>query len=170
MRLVKRVTPEEKKKIQVFCQDHGLTESEFFGLLISRALASVSTEEIQVEDSEVKDKKITVRLGDSDFQKVGLHAKAEGFSNRTVWLRNILLGKINDEPVISGGELAALRESNRQISAIGRNLNQIARSINIEFRDSDKLKKEYLDMLSEVIEEHKTLVVAVISVASGRVR
>lgn len=170
MRLVRRVTPEEKEKIQAFCQDHGITQSEFLRLLINRALASVSGERVQIETSEVKDKKITVRLEDDDFQKVGAYAEAEGFSNRTVWLRNIVLGKINQEPVLSGGELAALRESNRQIAAIGRNLNQIARSINVEFRESDKLKKEYLDMLGEVIEEHKAFVAAVISVASGRVR
>lgn len=169
-RIVKRVTSEEKKKIQFFCKEHGITESEFFGLLIHRALSSVSDEVPITLPDDVKNKKITIRLDERTFMQVESHAQEEGFSNRTSWLRNLLVAKINSEPMLSVTEVAALRESNRELSAIGRNLNQIARAINIEFRESDKLRHEYLVMLNQVIEEHKEQVANVINAAMQRVR
>lgn len=170
LRIVKRVTAEEKKKIQFFCSEHGITESEFLGLLIQRALSSVSDEAPLINlPNEVKNRLIGIRLDNDTFMKVEAYARAEGFSNRTSWVRNLLMAKLNNEPMLSAPEVAALRESNRQLSAIGRNLNQIARAINIEFRESDKLRHEYLVMLKQVIDEHKQQVVNVIDTAMKRV-
>ncbi|MCV0267914.1 MobC family plasmid mobilization relaxosome protein [Pseudomonas aeruginosa] len=45
-------------------------------------------------------------------------------------------------PVLTDEEVNTVRESCRQLGAIGRNLNQVARALNIEFRESDKLKQE----------------------------
>ncbi|ENB0120699.1 plasmid mobilization relaxosome protein MobC [Escherichia coli] len=44
-------------------------------------------------------------------------------------------------PVLTDEEVNTVRESCRQLGAIGRNLNQVARALNIEFRESDKLKR-----------------------------
>ncbi|EPX6815665.1 plasmid mobilization relaxosome protein MobC, partial [Shigella flexneri] len=48
-------------------------------------------------------------------------------------------------PVLTDEEVNTVRESCRQLGAIGRNLNQVARALNIEFRESDKLKQEAIE-------------------------
>ncbi|WP_159332485.1 plasmid mobilization relaxosome protein MobC [Klebsiella pneumoniae] len=50
-------------------------------------------------------------------------------------------------PVLTDEEVNTVRESCRQLGAIGRNLNQVARALNIEFRESDKLKQEAIEKL-----------------------
>ncbi|WP_243637442.1 plasmid mobilization relaxosome protein MobC [Parashewanella curva] len=55
-------------------------------------------------------------------------------------------------------ETDALKESNRQLAAIGRNLNQIARVLNIEFRHSDKITAEMIELLVDRIDQHSTKV------------
>ncbi|HIG1422041.1 MobC family plasmid mobilization relaxosome protein [Klebsiella pneumoniae] len=54
-------------------------------------------------------------------------------------------------PVLTDEEVNTVRESCRQLGAIGRNLNQVARALNIEFRESDKLKQEAIEKLAERI-------------------
>ncbi|WP_238966468.1 plasmid mobilization relaxosome protein MobC [Vibrio alginolyticus] len=64
---------------------------------------------------------------------------------------------------MSESEIAALRESNRELAAIGRNLNQIARTLNIEFREGDRLKLEAVEALTARIEQHKDSVATLIN-------
>ena len=66
-----------------------------------------------------------------------------------------MLATLSKEPVLTDAEVNALRGSNRELAAIGRNLNQIARALNVEFRDSDKLNKELIDRLLEQIDGHR---------------
>lgn len=63
-----------------------------------------------------------------------------------------------------------LRHSNRQLSAIGRNLNQITRVLNTDFRFSDKVDKELVNGLKEQIELHVAKVVSLIDRSNERGR
>lgn len=56
-----------------------------------------------------------------------------------------------------------MRESNRELRAIGKNLNQVTRVLNIEFRESDKLKREAIEALAVRIEQHKDQVASLLS-------
>ncbi len=58
------------------------------------------------------------------------------------------------EPVLTIDEITALKNSNRRLCAIGRNLNQIARVLNIEFRQSDKITKEMIELLIQRFDSH----------------
>ena len=64
-------------------------------------------------------------------------------------------GNLNREPVLTESEIQALRTSNRELAAIGRNLNQIAKVLNTEFRESDKLNRQAVLALSEKIDSHR---------------
>ena len=52
-------------------------------------------------------------------------------------------------------ELRALGESNSRLLAIGRNLNQIARQANLDRRTPDRLTKEHIDAVHQVIARTK---------------
>jgi len=56
----------------------------------------------------------------------------------------------------------------RELSAIGRNLNQIARILNLEFRESDKITKQAVENLAGYIERHTEKVAALISQSLNR--
>jgi hypothetical protein len=51
-----------------------------------------------------------------------------------------------------------LRESNRQLAAIGRNLNQLVRALNSDARATNRITRAEIKTLAEQIEEHKTKV------------
>ena len=55
-------------------------------------------------------------------------------------------------------ELAVLRESNRELAAIGRNVNQIARTLNESFYKVESVRLEKLEELrKEIIENRKAI-------------
>ncbi|WP_407226612.1 hypothetical protein [Enterobacter hormaechei] len=61
---------------------------------------------------------------------------------------------MNRMPVLTDEEVNTVRESCRQLGAIGRNLNRGGGALNIEFRESDKLKQEAIEKLAERIDQH----------------
>lgn len=157
VRIVKRLTPEQKEKWSAFCASQGVTESEMLGMMIER----VTSGAVDVEPrglAEVKTNQINIKLPATKIAEITERAKQEGFPSRTTWVANVISQALDNKPVLNDEEANVIRASNRELSAIGRNLNQIARKINIEFRDSDRLKAEALEKLSDAIEQHKTLV------------
>ncbi|ECM0205887.1 MobC family plasmid mobilization relaxosome protein [Salmonella enterica subsp. enterica serovar Muenchen] len=105
--------------------------------------------------NEPRTGQVAIRLLPTDIHSMTERAKAEGFPSRTTWLTNLVLATLSKEPVLTDAEVNALRGSNRELAAIGRNLNQIARALNVEFRDSDKLNKELIERLLEQIDGHR---------------
>jgi hypothetical protein len=65
-------------------------------------------------------------------------------------------------------ELAELRESNRQLAAIGRNLNQIAHAVNIDFRGRARLTGQSLEQLHAAVMREQKAVKALASGTLGR--
>lgn len=156
-RIVKRITPEQKEVWQTFCKDRGISESDMLGLLIERVTAGQVINDSKGLE-EPRTGKVTIRLSPDDVQRMTARAKAEGFPSRTTWLTNLAMATLSKEPVLTDAEINSLRESNRELAAIGRNLNQIARVLNVEFRESDRLNREAIEALSSRIEEHKDMV------------
>jgi uncharacterized protein (DUF1778 family) len=64
--------------------------------------------------------------------------------------------------VINESKLLPVRESNRQIAAIGRNLNQLTKAVNEDRSSLHKLKLESLEKLSSQIQNHQDMVTDVL--------
>lgn len=156
-RIVKRVTPELKAKWKIFCREKGISESDMLGIVIEKITSGVITDDNK-SLSEPRSNKVTIRLLAKDIDKMTSRARYEGFRNRTAWLTSLAIHTLNKEPVITESEMNALRESNRELAAIGRNLNQIAKVLNIEFRETDRLNKEAIEALANKIDQHKEIV------------
>ena len=152
-----RLSEDTKRAWAKFCKDSGMSEADMLRKMIERVTGGVATSE-DAEPNEPKSGKITMRFTEREQREILKRAKREGFPNRTNWATAVILASLHREPVLNDKELATLRESNRELAAIGRNLNQVARALNIEFRDSDKLKLEGIEKLAERIEHHKDLV------------
>lgn len=153
-RIERRVTKEQKEAWQAFCHAQGVSESDMLGLMIQKVTAGAIAFDLKGL-KENKTDKLTIRLIARDKDRITERAKAEGFTSRTAWLTAVAMANLNREPVLTESEIQALRTSNRELAAIGRNLNQIAKVLNTEFRESDKLNRQAVIALSEKIDSHR---------------
>jgi hypothetical protein len=67
---------------------------------------------------------------------------------------SLVLSALHREPVLNSDEIAVLRESNRQIAAIGRNLNQLVRALHTDARISNRITRAEVKILGDQIEDH----------------
>lgn len=96
-------------------------------------------------------RRITVRLPAADRSYLLRLAEVrKGTVNDAV--RDIVRMYIGQNPVPSDNEIAALYQSNVQLSAIGRNLNQIARHLNAG--ESVSLSAKHIKELEAIIHGH----------------
>ncbi|RLV60400.1 plasmid mobilization relaxosome protein MobC [Parashewanella curva] len=146
------LSDEEKTNLRDYCDTQGITASSMIRTLINQSSPGVANTN---DFKELKTNKITIRLSDHNHHLLSTRAKSEGYLSQTNWASACILSRLHQEPVLSDDEINILRQSNRQLSAIGRNLNQIARVLNIEFRESDKITKGMIEMLSNRIDKHK---------------
>jgi hypothetical protein len=156
-RIEKRVTPEQKKAWQAFCQERGISESNMLGLVIEK----ITGDQVGFEFKGLtgpKTGKVTIRLFPDEIDRMTARARSEGFPSRTTWLTNVVLSVLNDDPILTDVEVNTLRASNRELAAIGRNLNQVARAINIDFREGNQISLSAIQALSDRIEQHKATV------------
>lgn len=152
----------EKEAWAAFCRRHGVSESAMLRQMIARV--TNETIKTKLPDYQAgRSNQINIRLNDDGISALDDRASREGYRNRGGWTTAVVLAALYREPVLTDEEVEALRESNRELASIGRNLNQMARALNIEFRESDKLKQEDIEKLAERIEQHKEQVATLLS-------
>lgn len=160
-RVEARLTDSDKKAWVTFCKANGLRESDMLRRMIQRVAGGAVT--LDGCEGETRSCKLTIRLSPTQDRRLAERAKEEGYCSRTSWVTAMVLAELHKEPVLTDAEISALRESNRELAAIGRNLNQVARALNIEFRESDKLKQDAIEKLVELIELHTEQVASLLS-------
>lgn len=101
-------------------------------------------------DESVK-ARIEVRLTPSEKEKLLELAALENCSPQ-VWLVNIVRATLTHQPQCGMGEIEALGESNYQLLAIGRNLNQIAKKLNHGVNVT--VTVEQIQSLRKLIKDH----------------
>ncbi len=147
-----RLTDEDKAKWQQFCHTNGFSEAKMLKMMINKIAPDIAN----VTDIKIgKNNKVTIRLSKNDAEKLLNQAKEEGYITTTNWVTSCVLANLHREPILSKPEIQALRESNRYLAAIGRNLNQMTRVLNIDFRQSNKVTREMIEELNSRLENHK---------------
>lgn len=152
---------------QAFCQERGISESNMLGLVIEK----ITGDQVGFDFkglAEPKTDKVTIRLLPEDIKRMTARAKSEGFPSRTTWLTNLVLSVLSDDPVLTDAEINTLRASNRELAAIGRNLNQMARAINIDFREGNQVTASAIDALANKIEQHTAKVATLMNKSINR--
>jgi hypothetical protein len=159
------VTAEEKRRWKAYCARIGTTESAAFRRLAAIACLQENLSDPAVAASEepARRKKITVRLADETMQKLRSRTEREGHSSPTAWVAGLVMAALYTEPVLTKEEAAELRESNRQLSAIGTNLNQLARAVNASPEEAAKVTAKAITTLSERVENHLAKVAALLN-------
>lgn len=127
-----RVPAEVKNQVLEVAKKNAKTESEFLRSLIFAAIAlDVDKENNRQIESSQQTKKLSLRLSEALLESAKLKANSLGLSVNK-WIDGLIQTAITGRAIFSTSEVMALKESNRHLSAIGNNLNQIARGINAE--------------------------------------
>ena len=156
--LLCRVDPDTKERIKKLASHEGVSEADLVRRLIDVGLgtAQVIREPTLPSSPEgYQRKKITLTMPAFivDLAKERADQKKMSLSR---WIASLVQGSVFQPPVLTTTELKYLNESNRQIRAIGVNLNQIARAFNQMDIDIRKLKN--LDLVEKVVRENAEVI------------
>ena len=127
-----RVSAEAKAKLQALAQDYGLTESGFLKGLLDRAIEPVQLPAADVV-RQVRDvaraERLYVRLYPDDRQLLAERASARGMPSAT-YLAVLARSHLRLLQPLPEAERRVFERCVAELSAIGRNLNQVARRAN----------------------------------------
>ncbi|MEE4624888.1 plasmid mobilization relaxosome protein MobC [Pseudomonas alliivorans] len=110
---------------------------------------------LQTEGAKEPKQRFELLLTASEKAAVKERSQLERCSMRR-WVVDAIRTGLTHEPQFGMSEIDALGESNYQLLAIGRNLNQIARKLNEG--DSDPIQTELIKGLSAIIDRHTDVV------------
>lgn len=116
-------------------------------------------------ESEVR--KLTVRLGSSEYGLVAELARVEGFTISR-WIAGLVRSRLVGGAVLNRSEMQVLADSNSQLGAIGRNLNQLLRVLNRQASDVTAFDAAQIAQLRDEIRVHREAVSALILSSSER--
>ena len=145
------------------------------GTTQSAALRQLMTEYVEVcgwgapgnyvEESKKANQQLNLRISSKMKKDISERALTDGFS-AAAWVRNLIQTALTREPVSTERECIELAAAWRHLSAVGRNLNQVARAFNYsekagtKFSVEEKIRLELLQEINQAVEEvkQKTLV------------
>ena len=153
-----RVPSETRARLQSLAATQGITESAFLRQTLSLALggsgpidgpAPPAAEPVGLQN------RMSVRLSSEDRRKVKERATARGVASAT-YAALVLRAHLSGNAPIPKAEYQLLRQSVHELTAIGRNLNQIARSLNLGGRTTVPGRTEVFGMLkvAEALRDH----------------
>ncbi len=145
------------------CSRSGTTPSDGIRSAVRLILAREAQRAASVTEPDFRPiaaeqpEKISVRkkvgLTRSEADRIEEIAAAEGFSSAK-WIVALIRAQLTKTAQFGQSELEALTESSLRLVQIGRNLNQIARALNMFPDERHLYRVEMIEALSRVISEH----------------
>lgn len=152
---------ETKQQFSSVAKAYGHNESSMLKLLVERFLKQNQEAEPLPEASDLKDQKMYIRLANAEKVAVANYAREKGFKPAT-WVRSLIRTTLAHTPHFNEDELHELREANRQLAALGRNINQIAKTLNMSADNAHHAMAVDLKQLRETIDGHRGIVVSLV--------
>lgn len=134
-----------------------------------RALVRPSFVVAPSEDGATATHRVRVRLSPADYNAAASLAAQEGFG-LPKWITALAIARVTKGPMFGQQELEALAQSNLRLLGIGRNLNQIAKTLNAHPDQVDAVRMRLLEDLRAMIREHTTVVSALVAANTDRWR
>ena len=130
--IICRVTPETKTLVRRLAAREGITESALVKQLLGTLVRTSTLDELPappVPDGVSRDSRLNLRLRVEDRLLLRERSEARGMAAAT-YASVVIRSHLRNIVPLPREELAALKRSVAELSAIGRNLNQIARAAN----------------------------------------
>jgi len=138
----------------------GLSESEFFRVIIHEIIEQEqdsNQELVELDTTKTDLDRATVWMPSFLKEAARRKAKLKGMT-LSRWVAALIQSNLMRLPVMTKKELAVLRSSNWELAAIGRNINQIARTLNEAFYKTEAVKLEKLTELRLEILENRAAI------------
>jgi hypothetical protein len=135
---------------QTFCLETGKNSTEILREFVKQSIAHIRIDANKYSNKILKSKKITVSFTQSEWDAILTKVALEGYNNPTHWLRSLVMNVLYQDAVLTDKEIHALEKLSYQLWAIGHNLNQVTRALNINFNATDGLKFEMLQSLKNL--------------------
>lgn len=148
-----RVTPEVKTLLQSLAAREQISVSALARQLVEtmlRTQAQVGFPALEEMDAASRDARLSIRLAPSDRMLLTSRATARGMRSAT-YVSVLVRSHLRAVTPLPKDELLALKRSVAELSAIGRNLNQIARAANLGIKGST-LGPEHVRAMLKVAE------------------
>jgi predicted DNA binding CopG/RHH family protein len=153
-----RVTDQIKADFINMANNHGLTESELLRLLITNALSNQDQQLTPKEKGvDIEITELKIRLPKFLIEQAKAKAKTQGMATSR-WIKSLVQSNLIQPPVLIDSAIIALKETDRELAAVGNNLNQIARKLNESIFKIEWVK---IEKLEEVKQEVKSVRAAI---------
>lgn len=100
---------------------------------------------------EERSERLYARLTPSEYAAVEKRAGVWGMTPYT-WTARLIRAHLIKEPQLSHDETKALREATRELSYVGRNLNQVAHALNMTMNAREKATMELIDGINAKVD------------------
>lgn len=129
--LIARVDDDVKKAFELRARKSGVKASELLRQLVLRELGVHVDDDspLVVNEVSAKVERLTVRIPNFVLARAAERGKLKGMPVSR-WITALVQSNITRQPVMTDKEINVLRAVNRELSAIGRNVNQVARHLN----------------------------------------
>jgi len=108
---------------------------------------------VEPDAENAENEKMTIRLPRFLVDAAKDKAKAKGMATSR-WIAALVQSSLMQKPVMVDQELNELRTNIRELNAIGRNINQMARALNESKNNTDKVKLDNLDLLRTYLDRN----------------
>jgi hypothetical protein len=159
-----RLDAETKAAFSRRATARGLSESELLrAVVLAEIRDGAPTAPAPAEpDSERTDvERLTVRLPAFLLDAVKARGAACGLATSR-WIAALVQSNLTRQPVLTDDELSAVQAANRELAAVGRNLNQIARALNEAVQGAERVRLDTLAELAAAIERDRQAIRALV--------
>ena len=153
------VETETKTRFRKLAKTRGLSESELLRsvVLVVTGQDADADQPLKPEAENSELERMTVRLPGFLMDAAKQRGKAKGMA-ASRWVAALVQTNLTGKPVMTDKELAVLQASNRELAAIGRNINQIAKALNEAFHETERVRLDTLAALNQSITENRAAI------------
>lgn len=155
MTVLKTVVENETKyKFASMAKAKGLSESAFLRQIILLVLGEAPNQTAIKANPEKRDLvKWSIYIPRFLLEAIETRSKQQGMA-LSRWIVSLIQSNCMSAPVVTDAELVRLRESIRELNYIGRNINQIAKALNENFQETDRVNLATLKSLEATIDKN----------------
>jgi hypothetical protein len=153
------VSSDIKERFQAAARQRTLSESEFLRRAILTAMGEDTgrAQPIESDAGKTGSARLTVRMPQFMIDAATHRAAGKGMAVSR-WIAALVQSNLLQQPVLTDCELEALGASSRELAAIGRNINQIAKVLNAAPHETDRLRHDTLAELLRSIADNRSAI------------
>ena len=163
-----RVDPATEAGFVALAAKRGQSPSELLRAIVARELAGGDgqVDDIEADPENAELRRMTIRVPSFVYQAVSARSVMYGMKP-SKWVAALVQSNVSRMPVFSEKELGVLEASNRELFAIGRNINQMARVLNEAHFKTEQVRIEKLAELAAYIRKTRDSIRGLIRASRG---